>query len=304
MAGGTLILGGTGFLGSHLLRAARSSSARPILCAARALPGSASRLPADVCCVAADALTPLAIEALLDEHAPSQIHLATALTRIEDCRAYPALARALNVELPRRVARWSAEHGRRLVLVSTDLVFGREEPPPGGFTERDPPATISVYGESKAAGERAVLETDSMALVARVPLLYGDSFGSGRGASDGLLAALERGERPALFRDEWRTPLEVSDAARALVELAQGDRSGCVHLAGPERLSRADLARLVLEAHGSAPETLRETTRAEAGMESDRPRDTALDASWARAHLATRLRAPREALGLQNAPHS
>jgi dTDP-4-dehydrorhamnose reductase len=159
---------------------------------------------------------------------------------------------------------------------------------------------VHVYGASKAAGEEAVLAATSRALVVRLPLLYGESFGRGLGASDQLLAALARGERPVLFRDEYRTPLEVSNAAAAVLELLAGEAHGRLHVAGPERLDRHALASIVLAARGLVPATLagqlREGTRAEFGLAHLRPADVSLDAARARARLATELLTPAEAL--------
>jgi dTDP-4-dehydrorhamnose reductase len=132
----------------------------------------------------------------------------------------------------------------------------------------------------------------------RLPLLYGDSFGRGRGASDSLLAAIARGERPTLFTDEWRTPLDVEDAARALVELAGTGTSGILHVGGPDSMSRHELGLAVLRARGmdeaSARAAIRPGTRAEAGLEAARARDASLDSRRAESILAARLHSVRE----------
>ena len=141
---------------------------------------------------------------------------------------------------------------------------------------------------------RAVFEADGRVL------LFGDSFDRALGASDSLLAALARGERPLLFEDEWRTPLDVTDAADALLELAANSFRGVLHVAGPERLDRVRLAVLVLRARGfneiEARAKIRQGTRASLGMDSTRPADVALDTTLARKLLAVKLRGVTEAL--------
>ncbi len=249
---------------------------------------------------ALDALTP-ALEQLLAAERPARVVLCAALARASDCDADPAAARRMNVELPARVGRWCARAGARLVHVSTDLVFGADGPPAaGGFREQDPVSPAHRYGRTKADGERALLESFPDALVVRLPLLFGDSGGRGLGASDSLLAALERGRQPTLFTDEWRTPLEVGCAARALVELAGGEVSGRLHVAGPERVSRSELGRAVLAARGRSraeiADLVRAGTRAEAGLAATRAADASLDSSRARSILATPLLGPRAGL--------
>lgn len=291
------VLGGSGLLGVHaleaVLAAARRASPSPRPAAVVSISRDPGAVPAGASAVRADALRPGDLERALAAAQPERVLVCTALSRGGDCEAYPELARALNVELPRRVARWCREHGSRLVHVSTDLVFGAEDAPSGGFREEAPPGPLTRYGESKAEGELALLAECPEALVVRLPLLYGDSRGRGLGASDSLLAAIARGERPTLYSDEWRTPLEVSGAARALAELlfADSERArGLLHVAGTERLSRLELGLAVLRAagHGEARalSLVEARTRAEAGQDRARPRDASLNCERALALLS------------------
>ena len=237
-------------------------------------------------------------EGVLLEVRPRAVLLVAAMADALACEAEPELAQRLNVELPGRVASWCAAHGARLVHVSTDLVFGGGEPRAERYREDDPPAPVHTYGRTKAEGEAAVLEALPGAVVARLPLLFGPSHGRGLGASDSLLAALAEGGRPTLFTDEWRTPLHVADASRALVELADHDYAGLLHLAGDERMTRHELGMVVLSMARAPVEwrrRVRAATRAEAGRAEDRPADVSLDASRARGLLETPLRSASEA---------
>lgn len=276
-----VVLGGTGFLGPHLLRAAAAAGFEPLAVARRA-PDRAR----------ADVTDHAALECLVDATAPRAIVNAAALARIADCDADPGLARRVNADAAGAVARIAAARGLRLVYVSTDLVFGAASAPPGGFAERDEPSPASVYGATKLAGERAVLAAHPGALVVRLPLLCGDSLGRALGASDAVLAAVARGERPRLFRDEWRTPLDVADAAAAIVELVEGDASGTLHVAGPERMTRLELGLRALRAAGRADAATLVDSALRDGQHAGRPADVSLDASHARALLSTRLRTP------------
>ena len=291
---GPLVLGASGFLGTALLERAGPRAVG----VARAAGGPAGAR-ADRGWRSLDVTVPGALEDLLDELRPAAVVNAAALARADVCEREPEGAARLNVELPRRLATWTAAHGARLVHVSTDLVFGGRPPRGERYDEGDPPAPLHVYGRTKAAGEEAVLAADPGALVARLPLLFGDSRGRGLGASDALLAALERGESPRLFDDEWRTPLDVDDAARALLELLALERAGLLHVAGPERLSRFELGHAVLDASPDRErrrERLVRASAAGAGLVPPRPSDVSLDARVAAELLATPLRAVRDAL--------
>ncbi len=285
----TLILGGSGFLGVHLARLA--AQVGRTWTAARTPPPPQCAVPCGH--LTCDALAPGGVEQLIQTVRPARVALCTALSRAADCAAYPVLAGALNAELVGRVARACVGIGARFVHVSSDLVFGRLPAPIGGFGETDQPGPVNLYGTSKLAGEGQALAADPGCLVVRLPLLYGHSFGRALGASDALLAQVARGERPLLFGDEWRTPLEVSCAAQAIVEALHSELCGVLHVAGPERCNRYELGLQVLQAGGwstdSARQALAVGRRADSGLDTTRPADVSLNCARAQRELRTPL---------------
>jgi dTDP-4-dehydrorhamnose reductase len=256
-----LVLGGSGYLGVHLVEAALCdpSWARVVLGARR--PAEAPLEPAfeghpRLVRRAVDLLGAGEPESALESCAPTHVVLAAADADGGSCKREPDRAEALNARVPGRVAAWCARRGARLVHCSTDLVFGTAPPPAGGFDEAHPVGPQGIYGETKARGELAVLGADPTALVARLPLLYGDGRGRPKGASDSLFESLAAGRRTVLFDDEWRQPAEVREVAEMLLELARGSAAGRLHLASAEPVTRAVLGRLCLEARvagGAAP---------------------------------------------------
>ncbi len=280
-----LVLGGTGFLGIHVVESGSERFGSAIAAGRSAGP---------------DLAVPGALRRLLDEVAPAAVLCCAAAAGIDECERDPERASLLNAELPGEAARRCRERGARFVHVSTDLVFGAREPRAGRFRESDPAAPLHAYGRTKAEGETRVLASDPGALVVRLPLLYGDSRGRGRGTSDALLDAVRRGERPALFTDEWRTPLEVGDAARALVALALSGSSGLLHLPGPERLTRHELGCLILQGAGRERDRVAHLVcaarRADLGLEGVRAADVSLASDREEELRSLCLRSPREAL--------
>jgi len=300
----TLVFGASGFLGAHVAARAVALAREEATFADPLGPPvyGTSRRPDDApsFCDPRDAIgwveTDLAQEgsptAVLESTRPTHVILCAALSRVGECAADPVLAERLNAGVPLEVAEWCEANAARLVHVSTDMVFGASDAPSGGFGEDAPPAPLNIYGETKAAGESAVLGACSAALVARLPLLYGNSAGRGLGASDSLLETALGESVPLLFTDEWRTPLEVSNAAAALVELAHGDATGLLHVAGPDRVSRYELGLAVLGAMGLPPDEARASIEAglsEGAAAGSRPRDVALDSSRACDLLETEL---------------
>ena len=182
----------------------------------------------------------------------------------------------VNVTGSENVARAAAAVGARLVHLSTDVVFdGRKGAP---YVEEDPLSPVTGYGRSKAEAEAHVAAVHPEALIVRTSLIYG-----GPEPSKHELAAREPAN--TFFTNEIRSPVQVGDLARALLELAQLDVSGPLHVAGADAVSRAQLAELFAGRPvrtAPAPET--------------RPLDCSLDSSRAQAMIRTRLRGVREVL--------
>ena len=175
------------------------------------------------------------------------------------------------------VARAAAAVGARLVHLSTDVVFdGRKGAP---YVEEDPLSPVTDYGRAKAEAEVRVALAHAGALLVRTSLLYG-----GAAPSKHELSAHD--PEFTFFTNEIRSPVQVTDLAQALLELAERDVDGPLHVAGADDVSRAEFAELILGApvrSRPAPET--------------RPLDCSLDSSGAQALLCTRLRGVREVLG-------
>ena len=286
----TWVLGAGGFVGSHLVHVLHEAGSEVVA------------VPRPLDLTADDA-----VERLFADGEPDAVVNLAAVPDIAPCRDDPAGADALNARFPGALAAACAARGLRLVHLSTDQVFsgdlsGPELAGPDGdraprdvprdaWREGDPARPIHVYGETKLAGEGAVLAAHPDALVLRPGLVTGRAPEGRRSATSGLLAAVERaaagGPRPRMFTDEWRTPVAVQDVAVAVADLLpRRELTGLLHLGGDARLSRLELARTELRQRGLDEGLLDAGTRADAGLEAERPADLSLD--------STRL---REALG-------
>jgi dTDP-4-dehydrorhamnose reductase len=184
-------------------------------------------------------------------------------------------AREVNVDGAEHVARATAAVGGRLVHLSSDVVFdGRKGTP---YVESDALSPVNEYGRTKADGELRVSAAHPAALLVRTSLIV-----AGDQPSKHELAARRPG---SWFTNEIRSPVQVTDLAQELLELAELDVSGPLHVAGADGVSRAELAELVA---GRPVET--------AEAPPDRPLDCRLDSSRAQALIRTRLRGVREVL--------
>jgi dTDP-4-dehydrorhamnose reductase len=211
---------------------------------------------------------------------PAVVIHAAALSTIIHCFGNPQAARQINVQATAQLAELADQANARLLLVSTDLVFDGER---GGYCEQDTPAPQTVYGQSKAAAEQAVLASLG-GLVVRVSLLFGPSLVGRPTLFDEQTSALREKKKVCpLYEDEWRTPLGLVTAAQGLVAIATSDFRGMVHMGGPERMSRLDMGRRLAAILGYDPAVLVPSTRLNPAFTEPRPRDTSLDSrQWRR----------------------
>lgn len=186
------------------------------------------------------------------------------------------------------VALAAATAGARLVHVSSDAVFSGTEP---SYDETRQPDPVTPYGAAKAAAETAVKGIAPGSIIARTSLIISD----GDSAPERLVHALASGgAEGALFTDEVRCPVDVTDLAAALLELAASAHVGICHVAGTDAISRYELGLLIAARDGLDPAAIPSGLRAATGRLG--ALDVRLDSTRTQARLTTRLRGAREFL--------
>ena len=175
-----------------------------------------------------------------------------AQTNVDRCETHPEEAFALNGEAPRILGEICARKKARFVHVSTDYVFDGEKREP--YTEEDAARPISVYGESKRAGEERALEANERALIVRVSWVFGPDRAS---FIDWALGQAREKEEVRAIADKWATPTYTLDLARMLRAflpyddgLGSGrlqDISGMLHLANAGECSWQEYAQWALD---------------------------------------------------------
>ncbi len=193
--------------------------------------------------------------------------------------------RVVTVQGARHVAEAADEAGARCIVLSTDLVFdGRK----GNYVEADPPNPLMPYAQAKAEMELTLLAMKADLVVVRTSLIL-NLDPMGRHVS-WIVDALRRGERLNLFTDELRCPTWGDELASALLELAQLDYRGLLHLAGPEATNRYTLGCRLAAKFNLDASLLMPALSAASGL--NRPLNCTLDSGCAARLLTTRLHGP------------
>lgn len=103
---------------------------------------------------------------------PQIIVNAAAYTAVDKAESEPELCMSINANAPRVLAELARQSQALLVHYSTDYVFDGQKTSP--YVETDPTNPLGVYGASKLAGERAIIQVDCPHLILRTTWVYGD----------------------------------------------------------------------------------------------------------------------------------
>jgi len=168
---------------------------------------------------------------------------AAGFTKVDLCETQPDRAFLINAEAPRVVAEICDEKNARLIHFSTDYVFGGERREP--YTEEDQASPISVYGESKLAGENNVLAAKSQNLVVRVSWVFGPDRPS---FIDAMIQQAQENDEVDAVADKFSTPTYTLDIAAMLPEFFDANvAGGILHFANAGQCSWREYAQWAVD---------------------------------------------------------
>jgi dTDP-4-dehydrorhamnose reductase len=300
------ITGGTGFLGSNIIKVATERRAADVFTTvhswkpAEPVPfqygvvdiGSRSDVLASV-----EAFQPDAVihSAILNDFA---------LMYRDRKRAWQAY-----VDATRNLVDAANQVGAKMLLVSTDWVFDGTQP---DADETTPPNPINYYGLLKVVCETIVRETARNGAVARVAGVNGthwarpqDERPQNLGMGHFCTAVFETLKRGQTFH-VWQgainmvaTPSLASESAEMILRIVERDLQGVFHCCGGEAIDRMDLAHLTAEVFALDPQLIQggePEWGSVAGIGI--PRDTSLSAAHTAAQLEYQLPRVRQLLQL------
>ena len=229
----SLVLGASGFVGRHLLRALGQEKAVGTFCTAP-LPGA----------VRFDVLRD-DVGTLLDDHGPFRAaFILVAESRIDRCAAEPGRARTLNVESVVRTVKALRERNILPVFASTDCVFDGSR---GGYMEADAANPVLTYGRQKLEVERYLAASGEPYIVARLSKVV-DADPAGSGMLGDWMRAIRDGRESRCAVDQRFSAIDARDVVQALIALSDGAPTGIYHMGGPRPWDRARLFEALVEA--------------------------------------------------------
>ncbi len=248
----------------------------------------------------ADLAEPDACARRVAEHRPDVVILAAAYTAVDLAETEGVLARRVNAEAPRAIAKACASAGAALVHFSTDYVFDGTKGAP--YLPDDAVNPLNAYGETKLEGERHVLATCPRAAVIRTSWVVS---AHGKNFVKTMLRLAGEGHPLKVVDDQFGRPTSAADLAGFVLsqtprwsEASSGDAAfGLHHFANAGETSWRGFAEGVFElALGSAAPQVGGQKTAERPSPAARPLRGVLDTSRTEAVFGVTIRPWREAL--------
>ncbi|MGI8487670.1 dTDP-4-dehydrorhamnose reductase [Pectobacterium sp. S5] len=169
---------------------------------------------------------------------PDAIVNAAAYTTVDKAESEPEIAKSINVHGPQNLAIVATKYNVRLVHVSTDYVFDGSATEP--YNEDSATNPLSVYGNTKLAGEQAVTKISPEAIIVRTAWVfseYGNNF-----VKTMLRLAKER-DSLSIVNDQRGCPTYAGDLAQAIISLLEKNVDGGVyHYCGDKEVSWYEFA--------------------------------------------------------------
>lgn len=192
-----------------------------------------------------------AVRAIVRDNNVQVIVNCAAYTDVDAAEEYADIAERINGDAPRNLARAIKEVGGVLIHISTDYVFGKDlrNTP---YTEQQPYSPTSVYGTTKANGEKAIVQTGCNHIIIRTSWLYSEF---GKNFVKKMLHLTATKPTLNVVFDQTGTPTYAYDLASAILDIIENrkyiNHSGIYHYSNEGVCSWYDFAKMVAEYAGN-----------------------------------------------------
>lgn len=243
---------------------------------------------------------PESLVALIRKERPDVIINAAGYTLVDAAEDETGLAQTLNADAPSAIGRAAAQAGSIVIQVSTDYVFDGTSSRP--YRENDPTNPVSVYGQTKLAGEQAIAASGCDFVIARVSWLF-STYGSNFVRT--MLTLAETRDVVRVVADQRGTPTFAGDVANALYRIAEASlvnpaRShDIVNVANSDVCSWADFAEAIFassDALGGPAARVERIASDAFPTRAKRPANSVLDVRKLEADYGIRLPSWRESI--------
>lgn len=174
---------------------------------------------------------PESIKKAFSEIDPDIIINTAAYNKVDASEEFPKEAFLVNGIGNKNLAEFCQTHGKTLVYISTDYVFGIDKKRRIPYREIDSPGPTNAYGISKLAGEYFVQYACQKYFIIRTCGLFGTSSSSGKGYNfvELMLRLAKEKEYMQVVNDQIVTPTYTVHLAKQIIKLLQTNAFGLYH---------------------------------------------------------------------------
>ncbi|URE17475.1 RmlD substrate binding domain [Musa troglodytarum] len=287
-----LVVGGSGYLGQHLLQrfSRASGSERCDLAFTHHRPSPPAEL--------VDAVSPVlpfrvdlrtgdgfdAISTAFGQ--PDVVVNCAALSVPRTCEMDPAAAMSIN--RPSSLVNWLQsfkDNNSLLIHLSTDQVY---EGVRSFYKEDDEALPVNMYGKTKIAAEKHIIANCSNYAILRSSIIYGPQTISPVSKSlpiQWIDSVLKQGQEVEFFHDELRCPVYVKDVVDVIIALSKKWISDgkqmqlLLNVGGPNRVSRFQMAETVARIRGYNHSLIKSVSASSVNRGVISPADISMDIS-------------------------
>ena len=257
----SLIIGGSGMIGSHLTNACKSQGYETISTFFEKIPSSEHQFFLDI------TDREKTIQLISDQN-PDIVFLASALTNVDLFEKNFELAKSTNVTGTQNVIDGCKKTNSKLVYFSTSAVFDGKKIK---YSESDETCPVNNYGITKVLSEELIKNSKLPFLIIRTDQPYGWNEKWQR--TNSVLRIIDNLKNNNLFNevtDWYNNPTYIPDMIFSIMELIKQNSSGIYHIAGSDFLSRYDCAILVAEVFNLDKNLLKKINSSELNLPAKR----------------------------------
>lgn len=192
-----------------------------------------------------------------------------ALTHVDYCETHEEESYLKTVQSTINLIALAQKCNARFVYISTDYVFDGEN---GPYKEDAPVNPLSIYAKHKLEGEKLALKELDNSLVLRITNVYGDEE-RGKNFIARIIDQCKNKQKLTLKLpyDQYATPCNAWDIARAMFLLLKDGKKGVYHICSSDFMNRVELALRVLNYFPDAAYELISMSTEELNQPAKRP---------------------------------
>tara|TARA_B100000214_G_C23951196_1_gene620569 strand:+ start:928 stop:1794 length:867 start_codon:yes stop_codon:yes gene_type:complete len=207
---------------------------------------------------------------VFDATYPDLIINLAAMTNVDKCELYPDLAKEINIAGLQNIC---DVFDGKIIQLSTDYVFDGQK---GPYKEDDSVNPISVYGETKLAAEKILLNHDPNSLIIRGNVLYDYSNQTNASFLNWVVNSLRAGQEIKVVDDQFNNPTWTMSIAKIINLCIMEKLEGIFHWGDADYINRYEFAKIIIDKFSLKSSLIKPIKTEELNQLAERPKQSGL----------------------------